>query len=524
VVVLAMLLIALVIGAAALAESLSTRSHTNFDSRQRRALQAADAGVQAVLYRQNQLDIGSLNLTGGSGILGTLAACLVPNLNVAVSVSSVVSAQVVSGKDACAIGQQNGANVPFSTTVPVGDHASYNAEFIPSATVPNQTSGVQFIGGKIISVGVDDSGDPNASNRYVYAKVQANLAPIDPFKTVEAAHDLTFKIPPTAVVGTTAFNGTARAGHQLFFDLQNNLLLSAFVGTNLLGPGNNVIGPTAIDVGCPGNAGANNAYTLLNRNVLSLLFVPAVTGGINVANPQTCSSPYWFTRSPISISSSKTCPASCSGLAGYSGGAQNEIYITNNAPLTLAPGDYVFCSFQTNGTINVTATANSAPVRIFVDSPTSSKCNQFASHASPPIGFQAGAGSFVATKGIGGLVGGVTGTLTPSQVQVYVVGTSSHTTVATAGPASAANAFFLYAPQSLVTVASLVSFAGTVVGWDVTMNTILYTQDLGLNNYPVSSSLGIFHVSQYAQCSHTVTSNTQSGLLTGTASTDTAGC
>jgi hypothetical protein len=508
VVVIVIMAIGLLIGAAALAETLASRSHANLDARQRRALQAADAGVQAVLYHENQLDLGSLDLTGGSGILGTLVDCLVPNLSVSVGLQAgaLVSASAATGT-ACPVGVKNGANVPYSTTIPIGNHDSYNAEFYPSATTPNATSGIQFIGGKIISIGVDDNGNPNDPQRYVYEKVQASLAPIDPFRTVEANHDLTFNLPLA-----TVFNGTARAGDKLFF---NAGLLGAFVGSNLLGSGGNIIGPTSIDVGCQGSSGA---YT----NTGSPLVVPVVLGGMNVANPQTCSPAFWFNRAPISVSNSPLKPAcptgiACSSLTGYTGGNQDEIYITNGAQLNLAPGDYVFCSLQTNGPINVTASGSSAPVRIFIDSPTSPRCASFASH-SARSGYQTGAGSFVALQGVGGLVGGLTSTLTPSQIQIYDVGngTGDGTTVTSSG--SVANAFFLYAPNSNVSVSSTVSFAGTVIGYDVTMQTLVYTQDLGLNNYPLSSTLGIFHIAQYAQCP------VPTSLLTGTVATDASGC
>jgi hypothetical protein len=494
IVVMLLLLIGLAIGAAALAEALASRSHANLDARQRRALQAADAGVQAVLYRENQLDLGSLDLTGGSGVLGTIADCLVPNLSTGLPANNLIALSVATG-GACPIGQKNGANVLSSTTVPIGNHDSYNAEFIPSAKVSNSTSGVQFIGGKIISIGVDDNGNTHDPQQKVYERVQASLAPVDPFRSIEANHDLTFDV--TAI---TAFNGTARAGHKLFF---NAGLLGVFTGTNILGPSNNIIGPTSIDVGCQGNAGTNNAYTLTG-----LIFVPAVLGGINVANPQTCSSPYWFTRQPISILSSKPdCPSgvTCTSLPGYTA-STDSIKITTGAQLTLAPGDYVFCGFQTNGAVNVTATASSAPVRIFIDNPNS---NPRCSGAT---------GNFSASQGIGGLVGGITGTLTPSQVQVYVVGNGTNDGTSVTSTGSVANSFFLYAPTSNVKVTSTVSFAGTVIGYDVEMSTILYTQDLGLNNYPVSSSLGTFHVSQYTQCQNTVSA------LTGTPASDASGC
>ncbi|HWF35844.1 MAG TPA: hypothetical protein VG295_10725, partial [Solirubrobacteraceae bacterium] len=209
------------------------------------------------------------------------------------------------------------------------------------------------------------------------------------------------------------------------------------------------------------------------------------------------------------------CPSSCSTAFGSSYlTSTNEIYNTSSSTtLSFAPGDYVFCNFETNGPVNITASSSSAPVRIFIDT-NAAHCPGTPSHSgSLPTNFKSSGSNFIANQGIGGLIGGVTGTLSPSQVQVYVVGSGSVTT-----SGSVANAFFLYAPQATVSVASTVSFTGTVIGYDVTMNTILYTQSLGLNNYPISSSLGIFHTSQYRQCTNSVTA------LTGTSATDAAGC
>ncbi|MDQ6779310.1 MAG: hypothetical protein M3071_24490 [Actinomycetota bacterium] len=500
-IVICVLLVALLMGAAALTEALASRSHANLDTRQRRALQAADAGLQAVLYYENQLSLDTLDLSGGSGFLGTLADCLVPNLNAGLPASSLVAVSIATG-GACPLGKLGGTagspNAPYTTFVPVGNHDSYQAEFIPNATVRAGTSGVQFTGGQIVSLGVDTV---NSTNK-VYARVVEDLAPVDPFKTVEANHDLTFK-----VLGATAFNGTARTGHKLYFNA--SLGVGVFTVTNLLGAG--LAGPGAIDVGCAGTSGA---YT----NTGSPLFVPVVLGSMSVATTQTCNAPYWFTRQPISINPSKSdCPSGvlCSSLQGYTGSAQDEIYIIGGQTLTLAPGDYVFCSLQTNGPITTSVTATSAPVRIFIDSPTSSRCNGFSPHAARS-GYQTGAGSFVATSGLGG----VSGTISPTQVQVYDVGNTTPgpgmgTIVTTGG--SLAGGFFLYAPESQVTIASTI-FSGTVIGYDVTMQATTYTQSLGLNQYPLSSTLGVFHGAQYVQCTNTVTA------LSGTVATDLSGC
>lgn len=471
VIVLAVLAIGLAMGAAAVAGSLDTKSHANRDLRVKRALQAADTGVQSMLYQVNELDLGSLNLSGGTGVLNTINDCLPVNVNANLQITGLVGAAVNAG-GTCSIATGPGATGfnGSTTNFPVGNHAFYQAQFMPGATAKG--SAVSF-NSKIVSAAYDDNGNSANTSQYTIRRVEAILAPVDPFKAVEANHDLTFN-----VTAATVFNGTARAGHNLTF----SGLAGTFVGSNLLGPSNNVIGPTALDYGC--------AYSH------PLLIVPVVLGGINqVPAGGNCGSPY-FKRPPVSINSSKaSCVSSCAAAFGasYIGGNQDEIYNANPlTTLTFQPGDYVFCSFNTNGPVSIAATNSTVPVRIFIDSPSSSRCSSFVAHNG------ISAGSFTASKG----VGNVLSTLTPAQAQIYVVGngTNNGTTVTSTAGLGLGQAFFLYAPTSNVTVSSPVLITGTIVGYDVTASTILYTQSLGLNNYSLYSGIGAFHVQKYVEC------------------------
>ena len=77
---------------------------------------------------------------------------------------------------------------------------------------------------------------------------------------------------------------------------------------------------------------------------------------------------------------------------------------------------------------------------------------------------------------------------------------------------------FLYAPTSNVTVTAgqtcvtvLVTtcvnagtLAGAFIGYDVDVSGTVVTQDLGLLNYPLSSTLGPFYVKQYIECAAAV--------------------
>lgn len=499
---LALMTIGLAVGAAALAETLSSRSHTNLDARERRALQAADFGVQAVLYRQNQLNIDSLDLTGGAGVLGKLAACVVPETNESLTITGTVTVTVTSSGNACPPAEGPGKKGPNGekTAFPVGNHASYVAEFVPGETVPSNGSGVIFKP-KIISIGKDES--PSNAAHPAYARVEANLATVDPFKTVEAVHNLTFEVPLAET-----FNGSARAGHNLTFSG-----LGAFTGASILGPGGSLIGPATIDYGC--------------EKELKGLVIPVAVEIKRVPAAGECKEPF-FARRSISISPSKpSCPSSCSSLTGYVSGRgpaekanplltnENEIYITSGATLKLTPGsDYVFCSFVTNGPVEIAEGSNSTlPVRIFIDSPSSSRCSGFEKHGGIT------AGSFTATKGIG------TSVLSPSQLQIYMVGNGTNNgTKFTSSGGSIASGFLLYAPQTEVSETAPVSFTGTLIGYDVKINTLVYTQDLGLNNYPLSNSAGVFHISGYTQCPANNTSGSAVTELTLNVSTDTSGC
>ncbi len=190
--------------------------------------------------------------------------------------------------------------------------------------------------------------------------------------------------------------------------------------------------------------------------------------------------------------------------------------------ISFGPGDYMFCSFKTNGPVNLNPTSSQA-VRIFIDTPTSSRCSSFVSHSG-----RSALGSFTASKGITGILLAATH---PSQAQVYVVGngTEDGTTVtSTATGLANGQAFFLYAPQSNATVSSTPSCVLTICAgsgrWpgrssanNLTVTATAITEDLGLLNYPLSTTLGPFYIKQYIECQPQYplpTPDPSSGLLT----------
>lgn len=536
VVALALLTIGLAVGAAALAETLSSRSHANLDARQRRALQAADYGVQAVLYRANQLNLDSLDLTGGTGVLGKLADCIVPKVNSEGVVIEWETSTPSSGgvcpsfKESSPKGKEKAPE-----WMEIGNHDYYQAVFIPDEKVPTGGSGVEFTEPKIISIGLDEIPTASGSSQRVYERVEANLAAVEPFKTVEANHDLTFKVS-----SATVFNGTARADHNVVFKGEG-ALLNTFTGTNVLGSGNKTIEEPSIEYGCEAKGVASAKEGFLPPSVT----VTPEPGMLHhVTEKNSCSGEAYFSRYAVTISGSKadwssptgsvTCSSPTTGYeASNANGTQDAVFIENEKSLELTPGcDYVFCSLVTNGPITLPAGTSNAslPVRIFIDNPSSSRCSKFEEHTpknkalkEPLPGEKVKAGNFAALQGIGGLVGGFNQTLSPTQVQIYLAGNGSNEGTAFSSSATSANAFFLYAPQSNVTMTAK-SFSGTLSGYNVTIASTLYSQDLGLDNYPLSSTAGVFRVSGYTQCS---LSNSAGEAVTGlgtTISADSSGC
>jgi hypothetical protein len=258
---------------------------------------------------------------------------------------------------------------------------------------------------------------------------------------------------------------------------------------------NGLTAPTALDYGCSLSKGSVVTVTLGN-------FTQVPAGG-------DCSNPF-FTRPAITISPSKPdCPGSCSSTFGsaYIGGSQDEIYNADPLrPISFAPGDYVFCSFQTNGPVTANPRWGGGAVRIYIDSPGSSRCSGFASHSgSLPAGFETQPGSFIATQGVGNALSA----LHPGQLQIYVAGdgTNGDTAVTmTESGLALGQAGFVYAPSSNITVsASAVgglggTLAGAYVGYDVNAKATAIADDIGLTNYSVSGVHAPFYVKQYIEC------------------------
>ncbi|MHB8658517.1 MAG: hypothetical protein ACYC91_11275 [Solirubrobacteraceae bacterium] len=506
VMVIAMLLIVvgLAVGAAALSETLAARDHSARDERSARALEAADAGVQTELYRASQLNLGSQNLSGGlslSAILSQLLTCPVPQINSSGQVTGLQFVAIASLGSACPSNSASGTPSPGPDKEAVGQHGYFQAAFVPGL---GNVGDFVTMSPKIVASGVDDTG--GSPGTQVSRRVEAILAPITPWRTLEANHDLTFDVPPTLsalglkLAGSTVFNGTAAAGVDLNID-----------GTAGLA---NVF--TASNITLSGGATAPSALDSCNQPVENNVTVSVVLGNITHVT-SGCSG--LVSRPAISVSPNKvdcapdTGVVDCSTLLGSSYTASTDSLLCASAcpGLAFQPGDYVFCDFEYNGAVSLNPSALGA-VRIFIDDPGSSRCpGRSATHSDGgATGFRTNYGNFVATHGVGNALGATN----PSQAQVYVTGNGTPdgtVAYATGDTTISSQDMFLYAPTSQVTVTggetcvlgtcvNSGTLAGTFIGFDLNASATAVTEDLGLLNYPLSSTLGPFYVKQYIEC------------------------
>ncbi len=466
--VLALLVIAMGFGAAAVAESLSSRDLTNRDARVRRAQQASDAGIERILYAQAESNIDDWNLNGGPLGLSTVLDCLPVTLDASAQVTGLTTAAV----NAAGVCPQTSGGGSAAYTEALGNHAYEQAEFIPGQT--------NFLNGaereyypKIISLGWDDNG----SNK-VYARQEVVLAPIAPLQAVEGMNNVTINgLSAVGLNTAVAFNGDIYARGTL-------TLPSVFAGVNL---------------------------STSSGSVLATIAAPTISGSlVSTVNGGTVSQSQIIDRPPIKIAASKVdCPASggCPSVSnkvgsdGYSSATHSFTMSNSNESVTFEPGDYVFCNFNvTAGTVKVDP-SSSAPVRIFVDSPNSARCQS--------DGLGSNQGNFTAATGITNLL---SGTVAPSQFQVYVVGdgggyddatsvnigdTASCTLkvlgVCTQMSTPVTQSLVVYAPTSSVTVNTGVClikvgssctlgaagvFDGALIGDNVNITASTITQDL----------------------------------------------
>ncbi len=538
VIVMLVLVIGLAVGAAAVAETLDSRDAANRQSRLDRAQAAADAGIQAQVYLQANSPaavLNAYNLNGGPlGLATPFLACTVAELNGSALTGTLANLGVNAGSVCPPSATTSGGT---GTTVPThsdGDHAFDQSEFIPDPQMPFG-AGETVLYPKIVALGWDDKGiSSDADHHVVYDREEAILAPIAPLQAVEAQGNLTLSgvsLLGINVAGTV--NGNLQAAGSVTAP-------AALVMANLSGGG--ILGTVTHGGGYSG---------------------PALTVGAGVfqATPPQ--------RQPITVSAAKaSCPDAadtCSGIStGYSA-STNTFGLSAGQSATFAAGDYVFCSFNAASGSTVTAPSITAtgPVRIFIDSPTSKRCNSTVTVASLNQyndKADANRGNFLAPSGItNGLLSGLTAA---SNLQIYVVGDQNATnpydnaTTVNVGASTTCTltvpivgtcigvapvllGMVIYAPTSTVTVntGACVSalgipvictggvFEGSIVGDNVTMSAATITQDLDITNYPLYNGVNAIHPIAFKQCT---AATSLAGLAASPASTaaatDLSGC
>jgi Tfp pilus assembly protein PilX len=536
IIVMLVLLIGLAIGAAAVAETLDSRDAANRQSRLDRAQAAADAGIQAQAYLQSQSPAAILDtydLNGGPlGVSTPFLTCTVAELNGSALTGTLANLGVLVGSVCPPSATTTGGVGTTVSTHSDGDHAFDQSEFIPDAQTPFG-GGETVLYPKIVALGWDNRGNAsNADKHIVYDREEAILAPIAPLQAVEAQGNLT--VSGVSLVGVSA---------------------TAVVNGNLQGGGNVTVPLLLTDANLSSTLGILGTVTHGGSFSGNALTVGQVIQG---TPPQ---------RLPITVSASKaSCPdAGCTGISKGYNASTDAFSLSSGQSATFSAGDYVLCSFNAAAGSTVTAPVSTGVVRIFIDSPSSKRCNSTVTNAAL---YQyndkadANRGSFLAPGGVTNGLLGASGLTAASDLQIYVVGDQNATdpydnaTTVNVGATTACSGLNLlglacvgvnpvtlgmviYAPTSTVTVntgACITAlgigltcvggvFEGAIVGDNVSVTASAITQDLDLSNYPLYNGVNSIHPIAFKQCT-AVTS--LAGLAASpsstAAATDLSGC
>jgi Tfp pilus assembly protein PilX len=533
--VIVLLLIALVIGTAALSEALSAHNLTTHDTRQRRAQQAADAGVAAALYSAREANFGTAyNFTGGLLGLGNFLDCAVPQLNVNLQVVGITAAASSAGVCPQALTSGGASTTSWSAQ---GDHAYYQSEFLSNKREQNGTG----VGGvvefpQIVSLGCDATSAAkckSGASTNVYSRELALLQPTGPVQAIEG-------------MGNVVISGVSALGISVAAVVNGDVMAGGTLTLPLLGVAVNTTWPTSGSPIFP-----TFGYTTMPAPTsISTANIVQLTGGFCTAGQVPSTS--CMIKRPAPTAASTTCALcstgiTCSSCTGGGYTSTNDTFTLTGGTATFAAGDYVFCNFNaTGGTLN-TSPSSTTPVRIFILPPNQAPCSGYSYTAAQEISGKVG--DFNASQGLNnsllGMVNNLSNILDPSGVQIYVSGDGSYDNVTSVnignsstctglgllGICVAATApdegMLVYAPTSsvavntkscvLALVCAAGAFSGSIVGDNVTVGATAITQDLDIGNYPVEGGANALRVSQYVLCDNSVTNLTN-------ATSDAGGC
>ena len=178
----------------------------------------------------------------------------------------------------------------------------------------------------------------------------------------------------------------------------------------------------------------------------------------------------------------------CSGCANVGWNpATRVLQVANNSTLTLTGDLYSLCSLTVANNATLRIAVRSTPLRIYVDSPEN-------------CGGTAGMGSVSVINN--GLIQNLN--TSPATLQLYVAGSTSIDTTVTLGnngSSGAGTILFVYAPNSVATLANNVYLTGSVIAKSVTFgNNARITYDPSVKSLASGSTTPIYTQETFKEC------------------------
>jgi hypothetical protein len=178
----------------------------------------------------------------------------------------------------------------------------------------------------------------------------------------------------------------------------------------------------------------------------------------------------------------------CSNCGNISWNATTRVlHAGNNTTLTLTGDVYSFCALTIDNNSTLRIAARSTPLRIYIDSPEN-------------CGGGAGMGSVTVSNN--GLIQNLN--TNPATLQLYVLGsTSINTTVAIAnnGSTGAGTTLFVYAPNSVATLAENSYVTGSVIAKSIVFdNNAHIVYDASVKSLASGSTIPIYSQETYKEC------------------------
>jgi len=242
-----------------------------------------------------------------------------------------------------------------------------------------------------------------------------------------------------------------------------------------------------------GNAtpGPGNEVTISNNGTMctpsstSPAAIPFNFPPVDQGSAATVNDNARITRAKTGTGSPRDTCSNCGNISWNEG--TRVLRAGNNTTLTLTGDVYSFCSLTIDNNSTLRIAARSTPLRIYIDSPEN-------------CGGGAGMGSVLVSNN--GLIQNMNNS--PATLQLYVLGsTSVNTTVAIAnnGSTGAGTTLFLYAPNSVATLAENSYVTGSVIAKSIIFNnnaTIVY--NASVKSLASGSTIPIYSQETYKEC------------------------